>query len=122
MALIKHEISLRPHLWQQRFFWSKARFVGIIAGIRGGNTIIDSLAFLQGRRWRRSSTDRMTSLNHAGHHPRPEMTGQGKGRGQLRGRDARAHRTAPLVPPLHMSPAVLYGAPSSCYVILRPQM
>ena len=47
MSVIDHAISLRPHIWQQRFFWSKARFVGIIAGIRGGKTVIGSLAFLK---------------------------------------------------------------------------
>ena len=46
MRVIQHTTSLRPHIWQQRFFWSKARFVGIIAGIRGGKTVIGSLAFL----------------------------------------------------------------------------
>jgi hypothetical protein len=47
MSVVQHEISLRPHIWQQRVFWSKARFVGIIAGIRGGKTVIGSLAFLK---------------------------------------------------------------------------
>ena len=31
MRVIQHTTSLRPHIWQQRFFWSEARFVGIIA-------------------------------------------------------------------------------------------
>ena len=47
MRVIQHTTSLRPHIWQQRFFWSKARFVGIIAGIRGGKTVIGSIAFLK---------------------------------------------------------------------------
>jgi hypothetical protein len=39
--------TLRPHIWQQRFFWSESRYVGMIAGIRGGKTVIGSLAFLK---------------------------------------------------------------------------
>jgi hypothetical protein len=31
MSVVQHAITLRPHVWQQRFFWSKHRFVGIIA-------------------------------------------------------------------------------------------
>jgi hypothetical protein len=30
------------HIWQQRFFWSKASYVGIIAGIRAGKTVVGS--------------------------------------------------------------------------------
>jgi hypothetical protein len=46
VSTIDHHIGLKPHIWQQRFFWSMARFVGIIAGIRDGKTVIGSLAFL----------------------------------------------------------------------------
>jgi hypothetical protein len=37
------DITLKAHPWRQRFFWSKSRYVGIIAGIRGGKTVIGSL-------------------------------------------------------------------------------
>jgi hypothetical protein len=47
MRVIQHTTSLRPHIWQQRFFWSKSWYVGIIAAIRGGKTVIGSLAFLK---------------------------------------------------------------------------
>ena len=46
MSVLEHAITLKAHPWQQRFFWSKSRYVGIIAGIRGGKTVIGSLAFL----------------------------------------------------------------------------
>jgi hypothetical protein len=32
MRVIQHTTSLRPHIWLQRFFWSKAGFVGNAAG------------------------------------------------------------------------------------------
>jgi hypothetical protein len=47
VSILEHAITLRAHPWQQRFFWSKSRYVGIIAGIRGGKTGIGSLAFLR---------------------------------------------------------------------------
>jgi hypothetical protein len=44
MSVVKHEISLRPHMWQQRFFWSKARFVGIICGVRQARAVLPGVS------------------------------------------------------------------------------
>jgi hypothetical protein len=45
VSILEHAITLKAYPWQQRFFWSRSRYVGMIVGIRGGKIVIGTASF-----------------------------------------------------------------------------